>query len=180
MLWVRAFVFSVLVPGSVAIWVPLELIGFRTPSDGFWQLGWILFVFGVAIYIRCLRNFVAAGGTPMIFFAQPLKSIVGSEPRRLVQTDFYRYSRNPMYLAVLTIVLGEAIAFRSAQIAIYCVVILVVFHLVVTLIEEPHLRARDGAAYELYCRQVPRWIWFSASPKRTGTTLERRPGSEVR
>jgi protein-S-isoprenylcysteine O-methyltransferase Ste14 len=174
MLWIRAFLFSVLVPGSVAIWVPLDLIGFRTPADGFWQLGWILFVFGVAIYIRCLRNFVAAGGTPMIFFARPLKPIVGSEPQRLVQTDIYKYSRNPMYLAVVTIILGEAIAFASRRIAVYCVVLFIVFHLVVTLMEEPHLRARDGAAYESYCRQVPRWIWFSASPKRSSTGIVRQ------
>ena len=178
MLWARAFIFSVLVPGSVAIWAPLDFVGFRPPMDGLWRLGWILFVLGVALYVRCLRNFVAAGGTPMIFFARPLKAIVGSEPRQLVQTDIYKYSRNPMYLAVLTIVAGEAIAFASRSIAIYCVMLFVVFHLVVTLIEEPHLRARDGANYARYCQQVPRWLWFPASPKSTGSVaLERKRGS---
>lgn len=158
MLWVRALVFSIVVPGSLAILIPLWIAGFEAPMDGWWQLGWLVFVAGVAIYIRCLRNFVAAGGTPAIFFTRPLRPVLGVEPPRLVQGDIYRYSRNPMYLAVILMALGEAVAFASASIAIYCLSLFVAFHLVVILGEEPHLRARDGVGYDRYCRKVPRWL----------------------
>jgi protein-S-isoprenylcysteine O-methyltransferase Ste14 len=162
-LWLRAFIFSIFVPGVVGVWVPLELARFRAPTGGFWQLGWIVFALGVALYVRCLRNFVAAGGTPLIFFAKPLEPVMGSEPQRLVRTDIYKYSRNPMYLAVVTMIAGEAIAFASWQIVVYCGLLFVIFHLVVTLIEEPHLRGRDRLSYEEYCRQVPRWLWLRRS-----------------
>jgi protein-S-isoprenylcysteine O-methyltransferase Ste14 len=167
MRWVQALVFSALVPAVVALVVPMALTGFGAPIGGAWQLGWILFIFGVALYVRCLRNFVTVGGTPAIFFT-----------RRLIRSDIYGLSRNPMYLAVILIVAGEAIVFASVSIAVYGLVLFVAFHLVVMLVEEPHLRARDGAGYQRYCQQVPRWIPLPALKKRSASlALQRRPGS---
>jgi protein-S-isoprenylcysteine O-methyltransferase Ste14 len=166
MLWSRALLFSFLMPGSVAFLVPATLTGFSAPLDDWWQLGWILVIFGLALYIRCLRSFVVAKGTPAIFFTWHLRSVIGAEPPVLVRSDVYRLSRNPMYLAVVCMVVGQAIAFASTSVALYALILFVVFHLVVTLVEEPHLRARDRAAFQRYCERVPRWIGLPLSKKR--------------
>jgi protein-S-isoprenylcysteine O-methyltransferase Ste14 len=84
--------------------------------------------------------------------------VLGEEPPKLVRNGLYRVSRNPMYLGVVTAVLGQALLYASSRIAWYGAGLWVVFHLVVVLLEEPHLRKVRGAAFDEYCRQVPRWL----------------------
>jgi protein-S-isoprenylcysteine O-methyltransferase Ste14 len=76
---------------------------------------------------------------------------------RLVVTGLYRHVRNPMYLAVLAIVIGQALLLGSAGTLVYAAGLALGFHLFVVLYEEPTLRARFGDQYAAYCRQVPRW-----------------------
>jgi len=128
------------------------------PQGGMWNFGWVLIAFGTFIYAWCLLGFLLAGGTPAIFFTRPLRALVGQEPSRVVSTGLYRFSRNPMYVGVVLTVFGEAILFRSCQWAIYGVIMFVLFHLVVVVLEEPHLRATRGASYEEYCHNVRRWL----------------------
>jgi protein-S-isoprenylcysteine O-methyltransferase Ste14 len=70
----------------------------------------------------------------------------------------YRWVRNPIYLAALLIVLGEAWLFLSLALLAYAGAMAVVFHLFVIGYEEPTLRRRFGSAYLEYQRMVPRWI----------------------
>jgi len=113
---------------------------------------------GSAIYFRCLLSFLARNGTPAIFFTRSLRSVLGEEPRTLVRGGLYRHSRNPMYVGVLAVVFGQAILLASGPIAIYGIALFAGFHVVVTFIEEPHLKARDPEAFEAYTRTTPRWI----------------------
>ncbi len=85
-------------------------------------------------------------------------------PKFLVRLGFYRYVRNPMYVSVGFILLGETLFFRSITLAIYSVVILIGIHLLVVLYEEPILRRRFGESYDDYCKRVPRWVpWRRAA-----------------
>ena len=157
MLLLRLALFTVLVPGVVAGYLPWSF-GPRHLASGPWQLGWLLIALGTLIYILCAARFFAAKGTPAIFFIRPLRALVGEEPSSLVRTGLYRYSRNPMYVGVLLVILGQACIFASRAILEYAVIVFLCFHFVVVLIEEPHLRSRDPAAYDAFTRSTPRWL----------------------
>jgi protein-S-isoprenylcysteine O-methyltransferase Ste14 len=158
LLWARGLIFTALVPLVVAGWLPAVVDPFRRVAGGAWSVGWLLVAAGAAIYAACLLRFLAAGGTPAIFFTRPVRVLIGEEPRRLVQGWLYSLSRNPMYVGVVLAVFGQAIVFASRAIAIYGAFLWLMFHLVVVALEEPHLHDRHGAAYEDYCRRVPRWL----------------------
>ena len=70
----------------------------------------------------------------------------------------YRSVRNPMYVSVAGILIGESLFFSSAAILGYLLACWLFVHLFVVLYEEPTLREKFGDAYEEYCKQVPRWI----------------------
>jgi hypothetical protein len=63
LLWLQGLIFTVLVPGVVAFYVPRALRDGHTAAGGWWSLGWILFATGALIYTTCLVNFLTAGGT---------------------------------------------------------------------------------------------------------------------
>jgi protein-S-isoprenylcysteine O-methyltransferase Ste14 len=79
-------------------------------------------------------------------------------PKRLVVLGLYRYSRNPMYVGVLCIVIGWALGFRSQSLAIYAASLLVLFHLRVVFFEEPFLARTHGAEWDRYKASVRRWL----------------------
>ncbi len=147
----KTLLFTIVVPGSVAVYVPLFLIERR---HALWKsplatVGWILIALGAIVYLICAFDFSSGGrGTPA-----PI-----DPPKRLVSGKLYRITRNPMYVGVLSIVAGEAILFRSSSLAIYCAVLALAFHTFVVLYEEPALRKQFGDSYLDYCRQVPRWL----------------------
>jgi len=153
----RLALFTILVPGVIAGYLPWSF-GPRHLAPGPWQLGWLLITLGTLIYILCAARFFAAQGTPAIFFIRPLRALVGEEPSNLVRTGLYRYSRNPMYVGVLLVILGQACIFASRAILEYAILVFLGFHLVVVLLEEPHLRSRDPAAYDAFVRSTPRWL----------------------
>ena len=156
MLWVRGLIFTALVPVVVAYFVPRWI----DPCVRVWDFGWVLIVTGVLIYTLCLFRFLASGGTPAIFFARHLRFLIGEEPRALVSSGLYQFSRNPMYLGVLLCVLGQAVLFASLRLALYGFVLFFCFHAVVVFVEEPHLLKQNGEPYRRYCRSVPRWFGF--------------------
>ena len=158
MLWVRAALFSILVPGTIAVLAPVTIRGDSRLAGGVWNIGWALVVGGAFIYLHCLLRFLAANGTPTIFFAGPLRFLVGGEPSQLVRGGLYRYSRNPMYIGVLSAVFGQALLYGSRPIGVYCLCLCAFFHFIVVLVEEPHLRSREGPVFVEYCRKTPRWI----------------------
>jgi protein-S-isoprenylcysteine O-methyltransferase Ste14 len=158
MLWVRDLIFTALVPAVVAGYIPMTLDPTAQQQGGLWDAGWALIALGTLIYAMCLLRFLAAGGTPAIFFTRPLRHLIGEEPDRLVADGPYRFSRNRIYVGVLLVIFGQAVIFRSLTLASYGLGVFVVFHFVVVLLEEPHLRATVGPSYELYCRTTPRWL----------------------
>jgi protein-S-isoprenylcysteine O-methyltransferase Ste14 len=78
--------------------------------------------------------------------------------RHLVITGLYQYMRNPMYVGVVAIILGEGLLLGSGAVLAYGVIVALGFHLFVVLYEEPTLRRRYGTEYDEYCAQVRRWI----------------------
>jgi protein-S-isoprenylcysteine O-methyltransferase Ste14 len=106
-------------------------------------------VAGTALYVWCVWNFAAVGrGTPGPWDA----------PSRVVAAGPYRWVRNPIYIAALLIVLGQAWLFMSLRLLTYAGAMAVFFHLFVTGYEERALRRRFGNTYLEYRRLVPRWI----------------------
>ena len=158
MLWVRGVIFTLVAPVLVAVAVPSWIAPERHVRGGAWSFGWLLIGLGAVLYLHCLRRFLAAGGTPAIFFTRPLRAFLGEEPASLVRSGLYGRSRNPMYLGVVLAVAGQAIVFASGAIAGYAGLLTLFFHAIVTLVEEPHLRAEHGEGYEDYARRVPRWL----------------------
>lgn len=161
MLWIRSLVFTLLVPCVVGGYLPFLIYKGRSMPGGLWNVGWLFIGLGAIIYGLCLFGFLISGGTPAIFFTRHLKLVLGEEPPKLVTQGLYRVSRNPMYVGVLLAVLGQAVLFASAQVACYWALLGLCFHLVVVLLEEPHLRRERGAYYDEYCRHVPRWLGWS-------------------
>jgi protein-S-isoprenylcysteine O-methyltransferase Ste14 len=157
-LWLRAILFTILAPGMIAGLAPLLIKENRPLPGGIWNAGWVLVLIGACTYLHCLLRFLAAHGTPAIFFTRPLRFVIGEEPTQLVRGGAYRYSRNPMYFSVLTAIFGQAVVFKSLAVATFGSCLCVFFHIVVVFAEEPHLRAREGHVFEEYCRQTPRWI----------------------
>lgn len=155
---VRAIVFTILVPGTVAIYVPSLLLAGTAPVQGALRfLGLLPMAAGALGYLACALEFLLrGGGTPAVFFTRPLRFLIGEEPKTVVHTALYRRSRNPMYLSVITVVLGESLFFESPSLLFYALFLWLMFHLVVVFLEEPHLRRRPG--YEEYCARVPRWL----------------------
>ena len=147
LLWLRGLVFTALVPVVIAYFLPRWLGYHPTVS----LAGWLLIVPGILIYILCLMRFLAAGGTPAIFFTRPLRFLIGETPNALVSEGLYRYSRNPMYVGVLLTIFGQGLV-------TYGLIIWICFHAVVVLLEEPQLRKQNGEPYDEYRRKVPRWF----------------------
>jgi protein-S-isoprenylcysteine O-methyltransferase Ste14 len=148
---VRAGLFIVVVPGSIAGWLPWYISGWRRPRfDGPLGLVGVFFaVFGWLVLLWCARDFAVRGrGTP-----NP-----SDPPRQLVVDGLYRFVRNPMYVAIVTSLLGQAVMYRSSGVVWYAAVVAVAFHLRVVLYEEPKLTELFGGAYAEYTRRVPRWV----------------------
>jgi len=147
----RSLVFTVLVPGTVTVVAPYLLLprgaGLAIGPAGLW--GVPLIALGMGCYFWCVWDFaLRGGGTPA-----PIDA-----PKRLVVTGPYRYVRNPMYLGVESLVVGEAILFSSWRLLEYAGLLAVCFHLFVVLYEERTLRKKFGMAYDGYCRTVSRWV----------------------
>ena len=79
-------------------------------------------------------------------------------PQHLVVSGLYRHVRNPMYVAVLSLICGQGLLFGSVRLLEYALVVWLGFLAFVVLYEEPALRKTFGQEYEDFCAHVPRWI----------------------
>jgi protein-S-isoprenylcysteine O-methyltransferase Ste14 len=77
---------------------------------------------------------------------------------KLVVTGLYRYVRNPMYVAVIGIILGQALLFADRRLLLYAALFWLACHAFVVAYEEPTLRRTFGVPYAAFCAHVPRWI----------------------
>ena len=148
---VRAALFIVLVPGSIAGWLPWYISGWSRPrlDSATGLFGAAVAVGGWLVLLWCAREFAVRGrGTPNP--ADP--------PRELVVDGLYRFVRNPMYVAIVASLLGQAATYRSTSVVWYAVIVALGFHLRVVVYEEPKLTELFGDSYAEYRRRVPRWI----------------------
>ena len=145
--------FFVAAPGTVAGVVPYLLTRWQAHN---WYaatvpartVGALLLVAGLAALVTCFHRFVAEGrGTPA-----PV-----APPKTLVVHGLYRYVRNPMYVGVLLSVIGQALLLGRFILLGYAGMLWLMFHIFVTLYEEPTLRQTFGASYDTYQAGVPRW-----------------------
>jgi protein-S-isoprenylcysteine O-methyltransferase Ste14 len=146
----KNLLFTVIVPGTVAVYVPMLLVADRV-SPSAWAVAWALPVLatGTAVYAWCVWDFATFGrGTPA-----PVDA-----PKHLVVHGLYRYTRNPMYVGVLTVIVGWAVLFQAGILLGYAALVGTAFHLMAVLYEEPHLRRVFGADYDRYRAQVGRWL----------------------
>jgi protein-S-isoprenylcysteine O-methyltransferase Ste14 len=149
-----SLLFLVLAPGTVAGIVPWWISRWRVlpPLLGWtWLrvLGALLVLLGLPVLLESFGRFALEGrGTPA--------PIVPTE--RLVVRGFYRHVRNPMYVAVASLILGQGLLLGSVAVLQYGLVVLLAFHVFVLAYEEPTLRRSFGADYEAYCAGVRRWL----------------------
>lgn len=157
-MWQRAWVlsktavFTLVMPGTIAGYVPYGLTRatpWESPPIIVWCAAVPILALGVSLYLWCVWRFAADGlGTPA-----PI-----DPPKTLVVRGPYRVTRNPMYVAVLAVITGEALLMRSTMLAQYGVAVFAGFFLFVIGYEEPTLSATFGSAYDAYRAAVPRWI----------------------
>ncbi|MGZ3583086.1 MAG: methyltransferase family protein [Ktedonobacterales bacterium] len=149
----KTLIFTIVVPGMVGgviPWLLLQGAQRHMPSvPSVWMIGLIPLTLGVGLYFWCAGAFTYIGkGTPA-----PIDA-----PKVLVVQGPYRLVRNPMYVAVLLVILGQAIVFRSSLLVGYALVFWLVVHAFVVAVEEPSLRSQFRGSYDNYLRSVPRWI----------------------
>jgi protein-S-isoprenylcysteine O-methyltransferase Ste14 len=149
----RSLLWTLLMPGVVAGYVPWSFFGLADAriewSDPLDVLGLSSAAAGVSLLAACIFEFARSGRGTL----SPV-----DPPRHLVVRGLYRYVRNPMYLAVTLILLGEAALLRSAALVAYWACFFAATNLFVIGYEEPYLRSRFGASYAEYTKQVGRWL----------------------
>jgi len=147
-------VFLVIAPGFVACLLPWWISHWRVGAP---FLGIPLFRLGggMLVTLGCIGlldsfvRFALQGvGTPAPVFPT----------RHLVVTGLYRYVRNPMYVAVVSTILGQALILGNVTLLEYGGLVWLLFHVFVLIYEEPTLRASFGSEYKTFCTEVPRWI----------------------
>jgi protein-S-isoprenylcysteine O-methyltransferase Ste14 len=150
--WIGTLVFLVVTPGVVAGLIPFWITGWRMPAGGWTSPGAIVGVVaiacGVVVLLDAFARFARADGTP----APPMPT------KHLVVVGPYRFVRNPMYVAVLAIILGQALLFRSVGALLWAGVVLAMVATFVRGYEEPTLEEAYGEEYREYRRHVRAWI----------------------
>ena len=142
--------FFVVAPGTVVGLVPWLLTGWRAePGWPGWAaaLGVMLIVAGLIPLVHAFTEFARAGGTP----APPAPT------RRLVVSGFNRYVRNPMYVGVVTMIVGQWLVLGRPAVLVWAGLVWLSTAAFVRLYEEPTLADTYGAEYDAYRAAVPAW-----------------------
>src|SRR5260370_37318776 len=152
-------VFLVAAPGVAAGLVPWWLTGWRTGAAYRAPVqitGAVLAAAGAAALLAAFAQFAIQGrGTP----APPAPT------EQLVVRGLYRYVRNPMYLAVLAVITGQALLLGRPVLLGYAAAVAAAVIAFVYGYEQPTLARRYGAQYEAYRKAVPGW-WPRLPPAR--------------
>lgn len=152
----RNLFFTILQPGLVVGLIPYLLLKDEIAASSSFQslsnfrcLAGLIFLAGFSITADCILRFAVQGGGTLSP-ADPIKY--------LVRKGLYRFSRNPMYVGVLTIILGEFVLYPCIKMALYFVIIFTLFHVFVVFFEEPRLKKVFGHNYVQYTSRVRRWL----------------------
>ncbi len=153
-LFFRNLIFTILQPGIVAGIVPWLLLKDQEYElDGLWTIwqysGLIIFLTGLVIMLLCIARFAFEGRGTL----SPL-----DPTQKLVIAGLYKYSRNPMYVGVMLVLIGEILFFQSFPLLLYSVIIFCSFHVFIVFREEPRLLRDFGEEYKLYTKSVRRWM----------------------
>jgi protein-S-isoprenylcysteine O-methyltransferase Ste14 len=146
--------FFLIAPVTVGFVVPWWIAGWRVAAPFLGEpwlraTGIVIVGTGAVPLIESFARFALVGlGTPA-----PI-----APTRHLVVTGFYRYTRNPMYVGVLAIILGNGLVLGNPTVLGYGLIVAVAFNLFVLGYEEPTLRRQFGAEYAEFCAHVPRWL----------------------
>ena len=147
--FIQTVVAFILLPGIFALFLPL-LISYIDPWDHpFFLPGSLIVILGMILLLWCIRDFYVSGKGTLAPW---------NPPQNLVIIGLYRFTRNPMYISVLLLVLGWGIFFYSPILVLYDCILFIVFHIFVVKFEEPWLRARFGESWVLYKKNVSRWL----------------------
>jgi protein-S-isoprenylcysteine O-methyltransferase Ste14 len=147
-------IFLFVAPGTVAGYIPRRIGRWHIyPSflglTAFRVIGSILIAAGMGLLLETFLRFALQGiGTPAPIFPT----------RHLVVTGSYRYVRNPMYVAVISLILGQGLIFADIRILVYGLCAWLLTHLFVITYEEPTLRRSFPDDYAVFSAHVPRWI----------------------
>jgi protein-S-isoprenylcysteine O-methyltransferase Ste14 len=154
-LYLRNLFFTIIHPGLVAGLIPYWILGrkwsrqFSLPFHLYQYVGILIFSLGLFVLLTCIIRFASSGGGTL----SPI-----DPTKKLVITGLYKYSRNPMYLGVTMILIGEALFFQSYHLGIYLLLIVLVFNLFILAVEEPRLKRDFADEYREYCGKVRRWL----------------------
>ncbi|GAA5032515.1 methyltransferase family protein [Microbacterium fluvii] len=151
--WAGTIVFLALAPGIVAGLIPWLITRWHIPWTGpaLWVVAIVAgfcILSGVLVLLDAFIRFARADGTP----APPIPTA------HLVIAGPYRFVRNPMYLAVLAIILGQALLFGSLATLAYAAIAFAAVLLFVRAYEEPTLEQSYGDEYRTYRRHVRGWL----------------------
>jgi protein-S-isoprenylcysteine O-methyltransferase Ste14 len=151
--WVGTVLFLVVAPGVVAGLVPWLISGWREPAAWgpqalIWVVSAVLIVPGVWLLLDAFVRFARASGTPA-----PI-----APTARLVVVGPYRFVRNPMYIAVVAIIVGQALLFGNWWVLVWGVAVAVAVALFVYGYEQPTLARDYGDEYARYCANVRAWV----------------------
>jgi len=148
-IFLRTLISVAILPGLVAVVLPWVIVQPESWPTGLALVGLVPLALGLGLSAWCVTLFATRGrGTPAPWDA----------PRRFVAIGPYRVVRNPMYLGMGVVVLGEAVLFASWPLALYLIVLVLVWHAFVVLWEEPSLERTFGEEYRTYRATVPRWL----------------------
>jgi protein-S-isoprenylcysteine O-methyltransferase Ste14 len=145
-------IFFVIAPGTLAGLVPWWIGQWQEHPPFFASAdiaGAVLIALGLVPLLESFVRFAVEGlGTPA-----PV-----APPQQLVIGGFYRHVRNPIYVGVVTVILGQALMFSDGRLLIWAAIVWVSFHLLVLVDEEPTLSAKFGVSYDIFRANVPRWL----------------------
>ena len=144
-------VFLLLAPGVAAGLVPWLLTGWEMEAASLPVriIGGALIALGAAFLLHAFYRFVVEGlGTPA-----PV-----APPEHLVVGGVYRHVRNPMYLAVASTIVGQALLLGQFELLAYAALFGALVFCFVRFYEEPTLARQFGPSYEEYRRAVPGWL----------------------
>jgi protein-S-isoprenylcysteine O-methyltransferase Ste14 len=145
----RAIAAFLLLPGFFAFSLPIAIAVAAHRPRRHVPVAVAVIALGTAFLLLCVREFYAAGrGTLASWWP----------PEHLVTSGPYRLSRNPMYVSVLTILLGWWLLWDSRTLMVYALVIAAVFHVHVVLAEEPWAARTFDETWKVYRNRVPRWL----------------------
>jgi protein-S-isoprenylcysteine O-methyltransferase Ste14 len=145
----RALFAFIALPGIFAGAVPWAVAYFDPWRTGENPLGYAFLALGAIVVLWCVRDFYVTGRGTLAPW---------DPPKRLVVVGLYRFTRNPMYIGVLLIVVGARLAFGSPLLKWYFVALVIAFHLRVVLHEEPWLLKKFYSDWDRYREAVPRWF----------------------